>query len=124
MHPGEPKLVRLVIVFCLGFILGMMLCSIAIPSGGTEQQIEELKVAVGHNTEEIAQLREDVRAIKDWVLATDKQSVADGEERGELKTTVAAHDKLIWLVGADTIGFLFLLLKAFLWRGRRTALDR
>lgn len=95
--------------FLVGGILGASITSIATPQKTPiELQLQEVIIASARNSEKITDLNTQVEHIYQWIGASDIRSVHDAENMGEMRITIAEHEKLVWMVAANLMGTLVL----------------
>jgi hypothetical protein len=114
----EIKLRYLLIGLCLGFFLFALLYPVS-ADRNSDLEVRALELDVARNTEKIAEIRQDIQAIKAWINASDKQKVMDAEEYGGVKTTVVSHERLVWLGVAQAFALTLLLVELAMRRLKR-----
>jgi hypothetical protein len=95
--------------FLVGLLLGLLIAATAADRSNYDLDIKSMQVDIAHLQEQLKEVAKRQDAVLAWINATDKQRVLDAEEYGGVKTTVAAHEKIVWIVVGEGVTLLFLL---------------
>jgi hypothetical protein len=97
--------------FLLGLLLGILIAAAAADRQSNDIDIKMMQVDIAHLQEKISDIAKRQDAVLAWINASDKQKVMDAEEYGGVKATVAAHERIVWVIVGQGVALIFLLVE-------------